>query len=198
MSAARIPPLRDGDWDGAVEQVLAPWRIPAGDGSPSRVPNIFATLARNPQLLAAWEPFAAEILLRGALPARDRELLVMRTAWNCRCSYIWSSHHSGHGPEAGLSEEEMARIPQGPAAAGWSDWDATLLRAADELHGAATIANDTWEPLAARYGESELIELAMLVGEYHLMAYALNSLAVPDEAGAVGLPAEPPPDTAVQ
>ena len=189
MAAARIPPLPEPEWDARVQQLLGPWRIdtPAGP----YVPNIFTTLARNPDLLAAWEPFAGEILLRGALPARDRELLVLRTAWNCAASYVWGQHAGNHGPAAGLSEAEIERVADGPAAPGWSDSEVTLLHAADELHAAATIAEATWRLLAERYGDRQLIELTMLVGEYHLMAFALNSLGVQDESGAAGLPAQP-------
>lgn len=188
MRAPRIPPLPPQDWDVTVSELLAPWQIdtPAGPC----VPNVFTTLARNPGLLAAWEPFAGEILLRGALPARDRELLVLRTAWNCRASYIWGQHAGNHGPASGMSEAEIARVADGPAEPGWSAWDATLLRAADELHADATLEQATWDALAGRYGERELIELTMLVGEYHLMAFALNSLGVQDEAGAGGLPGQ--------
>jgi 4-carboxymuconolactone decarboxylase len=189
MDAPRIPPLPPEHWSDAVRELLAPWAIetPAGP----YVPNIFTTLARNPQLLGAWEPFAGGILLHGVLPARDRELLVLRTAWNCEASYVWGQHAGSHGPQAGLGEAEIARIAEGPQAPGWSEFEAALLRAADELHERATIAEATWAQLAALYGERELIELTMLVGEYHLMAFTLNALGVADEDGAGGLPARP-------
>jgi len=59
MDAPRIPPLPQAQWSDSVRELLAPWAIdtPAGP----YVPNIFSTLARNPQLLAAWEPFAGAI-----------------------------------------------------------------------------------------------------------------------------------------
>jgi 4-carboxymuconolactone decarboxylase len=187
MSTPRIPPLPQEQWSDSVRELLARWAIetPAGP----YVPNIFTTLARNPQLLAAWEPFAGGILLHGALPARDRELLVLRTAWNCQASYVWGQHAGNHGPRAGLSEAAIARVVEGPQASGWSELEAALLRAADELHEGSTIAEATWAQLAESYGERELIELTMLVGEYHLMAFALNALGVADEDGASGLPA---------
>jgi 4-carboxymuconolactone decarboxylase len=56
--------------------------------------------------------------------------------------------------------------------------DATLLRAADELHTDARISDPTWKELAGRYDEAQLVELCMLVGQYHTVAFALNSLGV--------------------
>ena len=87
------------------------------------------------------------------------------------------------------SEAAIARVVEGPQASGWSEREAALLRAADELHEGSTIAEAPWAQLAESYGERELIELTMLVGEYHLMAFALNALGVADEDGASGLPA---------
>jgi alkylhydroperoxidase family enzyme len=187
MSAAgaggpRIPPLRDGGWDGEVEELLAPWRTADG------VPNPFATLARNPALLRAWAPFAKAILLEGTIAARERELLIMRTAVNCRCAYIWGSHATSHGPAAGLSDEEIARVAAGPDAGGWTRADAALLRAADQLHAGARISDEVWSALAAFLDERRLIELPMLVGEYHLMAFTFNALGVAPEAGFPPLP----------
>ena len=45
--------------------------------------------------------------------------------------------------------------------------------------------------LAARYDERQLIELPMLVGHYHLVAFTLNSLGVQLEPGLEGLPVDP-------
>ena len=58
-----------------------------------------------------------------------------------------------------------------------------LLTAADELHDQSRISDATWAALAARYDEKQLIELPILVGQYHLVAFALNSLGVQVEGG---------------
>ena len=187
VQTQRVPRLPEHEWEEyGVRDILNAWRMPEGEGT--SVPNVFATLARHPALLRAWEPFAGAILLRGAIPPRDREIAVLRTAFNCRAPYIWGSHVADHGPEAGVSEEEVARIAEGAGAPGWSVLEAALLRAVDELHANARIGDETWTQLAAHYDERQLIELPMLVGEYHLMAFTFNSLGVQPEAGFPPLP----------
>ena len=182
----RVGPLDEGNWAESVTELLAPWRQPRGDDA--RVPNAFATLARHPELLCAWEPFAGAILMHGAIPPRERELLIMRTAINCHSRYIWGSHSTDHGPRAGLSVDEVARIAIGADVSGWSELDAALLRAADGLHANAQISDEVWQTLAATFDERQLIELPMLVGEYHLMAFTFNALGVEPEAGFPPLP----------
>ena len=139
--------------------------------------NIFATIAHHPRLLKRWTALGGVLLLRGELDGRDRELLILRTAWNCRAHYEWT-HHLDFGRQVGLTDAETARITEGPDAPGWSDADAALLRAADELHQQSSIGDDTWSALAGRYRPDQLIEICMVVGQYHLVAFTLNSLGI--------------------
>jgi alkylhydroperoxidase family enzyme len=147
--------------------------------------NIFSTLVRAPGLFRRWLPFGGK-LLAGKLPARDREILILRTAWNCRAGYEWG-HHVVIGLESGLTREEIDRVPA-RSGTGWPAPDALLLLAADELHSEQRISDATWEGLSARYDTQQLIELPMLVGHYHLVAMTLNTLGVELEPGYEDLP----------
>src|SRR5690348_5413166 len=101
-------------------------------GRPPRpAPNLFLTLARHPVLLRDWLPLGSRLLLGGTLPPRDRELVILRTAWLCGCEYEWG-HHARIGTRAGLSEDEVAGV-RDPSAARWSGHDAAVLRATGEL-----------------------------------------------------------------
>lgn len=177
---ARIPPLSDDELDEQQRELLAGVRV---DGAPAS--NIFATLVRNPGLFRRWLPFGGK-LLAGKLPPRERELLILRTAVLCRADYEWGQH-TLIARSVGISDQEIERVRSGPEAAGWDAFDAVLMRAADELHEAARIGDDTWQALAERYDERQLIEVPMLVGHYHMVAFALNSLGVPLEPGVSGL-----------
>jgi 4-carboxymuconolactone decarboxylase len=65
-----------------------------------------------------------------------------------------------------------------------------LIQAVDELHDDGKIGDDTWAALADRYDERQLIELPMLVGHYHMLAFTLNTLGVELEPGLTGFAAE--------
>ena len=180
----RIPPLPEEERDDQARELLAQVGV-----RPSGASNIFTTLVRHPGLFRRWAPFGGK-LLAGKLPARDRELLILRTGWNCRAEYEWAQHVR-IARSVGVTNEEIVRVQAGPDAEGWSDEDATLLRAADELHDGATISDPTWDALAARYDERQMIEVPMVVGHYHLVAFTLNSLGVQveDDVAAEQTPA---------
>ena len=61
------------------------------------------------------------------------------------------------------------------------------MRLADELHTTADVADETWATLASAYDERQLIELPMLAGQYHLVAYVCNALRIaPDPSTPAG------------
>lgn len=141
--------------------------------------NIFTTLVRHPRLFKRWLPLGG-VLLSGSLPARDRELLILRTAHHTAAAYEWA-HHVAIAQRVGVDDAAVARIAQADVDNGWTADDAMLLRAADELHHTSTISDTTWQALADRYDTEQLIEIPMVVGQYHLVAFTLNALGVPLE-----------------
>jgi uncharacterized protein YceH (UPF0502 family) len=176
----RVAPLADDELDEQQAELLKGVLVPGA------TQNIFRTLARHPGLFRRWMPFGGK-LLNGKLPARERELAILRVGWLCSSEYEWGQHVP-IGKRAGLTDEEIARIPGGPSAEGWSELDATILRATDELHEDSCIGDATWARLTQEYDEKQLIELVMVVGHYHLVSMALNSFGVQREEGVVGLP----------
>lgn len=178
-SSPRLAPLRPDQQDDEARDLLSTLNVGGATAS-----NIFTTLVRHPGLFRRWLPFGGK-LLAGRLPARDRELLILRTGWRCRAEYEWGQH-ALLGKRSGLTDEDLDRIKQGPEAPGWDGFDAALVRAADELHDDGCITDSTWQVLSSRYDERQLIEVPMLVGHYHLVSFTLNSLGVQREPGVPG------------
>ena len=143
----------------------------------TRAPRIFTTLGRNRRLLRRWLWFAGALMPGGKLPREDTELVILRVAHNAGCEYEWS-HHERLGRRAGLTDEEVARVRQGPEAPGWSEWQALLLGAVDEMHADGRIGDEVWAGLSARLDEPRLIELCMLIGHYEMLAMTLNTLRI--------------------
>jgi len=177
----RIAPLAPEGRDPRTDELLRSLRFdPDGEDM-----NLFATLAHHPRLLKRWSAFGGLLLAGGTLPARDREVLILRTAANTGADYEWG-HHLALGRVAGLTDEEMVGFAS--AAFDGAPGDALLVRAADELHHDNVISDPTWAELAEAYDEQQLIEICMVVGQYHLVGYTLNSLRIQREADVEGLP----------
>ncbi|MGC1164560.1 MAG: carboxymuconolactone decarboxylase family protein [Solirubrobacterales bacterium] len=175
-SSARIRPgtRREIGWVNAgIVRVL-------GLATGGRPPNIFTTLARHHGLFRRWLWFAGALMPGGKLPRVDAELMILRVAHNTDCEYEWG-HHERLGKRAGLSAEEIAQVRLGSEAGGWSERQALLLHAADELHVDGRIGDELWAQLTRHLDEVHLIELCMLIGHYEMLAMTLNSLGVEPE-----------------
>ena len=121
------------------------------------------------------------------IPLREKEILILRTAWLSRGDYIWGRHYVT-GKEAGLTDGEIGKITEGPEASGWNDFDTTLLRAVDELHTSRFLSDATWNALAERYTEDQVREVVLIVGAYSQLAMFQNSLGAQLPPGFEGLP----------
>jgi alkylhydroperoxidase family enzyme len=172
----RLEPLPRDEWDEETRTLLG-----------ERTLNVFATLAHHPKLMKRWMVFGNHVLAKSTLAPRDRELLVLRTGWNCRAPYEWGQHVA-IARSIGIGDEEIARVAQGPDAPGWSAADALLLRAADELHTEQTLSDATYDELAARYDRHNLLDLVFTVGQYHLVSMALNAFRVERDDSVIGVP----------
>ncbi len=179
LTQPRVPPLPESEWNDETRELMEGLRR---DG---HVYNIFATLARNPQLLKRWLVFARHVLSKSTLPAREREIAILRMGWLCRAEYEWG-HHVAIGKQAGLNDDDIKRIAEGPDAAGLDPFEATLLRAVDELHAETFISDSTWHALAARYNIQQVLDFLFTAGQYKLVSMVLNSLGVQLEEGFGG------------
>ena len=181
----RVPPLCDDEPTGEIADILN--TLPPGADGPIGEYNVFRTLARHADLFKTWLPFGGYLLVGGTLPPTDRELMILRTAVRCRSSYEWGQHVR-ISERMGIDRETIDRVAEGPGAAGWTKHQSALLRAVDELHDDARISDKAWSALAQEYDETQMIELTMLVGQYHMVAFALNSLGVELDEGLESLP----------
>jgi len=139
--------------------------------------NLFKVLLNHPKLVRAWGRFGNYILNASTLPARERELAILRIGWLNQAPYEWEQHVLV-GRRAGLTDAEIDRITRGPNA-GWSRHEAALLQAADELFEHSVVSDETWKILSETYSPQQMMDLVFSIGQYNLVSWVLNSLGVP-------------------
>lgn len=149
---------------------------------------IFRTMASHPRLMKRFNVLGGFFLTRGELPARERELVVLHTAWRSGCVYEWAQHVS-IGGRSGLTDDEIERVARPELAGEWAAGDALLLRAADDVLDHADLSDATWASLRERWSEVQCVELVMLVGFYRMTAGFLNATGVQRDGDLPGWPA---------
>lgn len=179
----RILPVTEAEWTDDSRPVLA------ANSARGPVLNVFGTIARHPKLLKRWVVFANHVLNGSTLPARERELVILRTGFLCRSGYEWAQH-ALIGRAAGLTDEEIVRLTVGSSDDGWNGADRALLQATEQLVADHFISDGTWGALATVWGEQQLMDLVFAVGQYTLVSMALNTFGVQLEDTTERFPAD--------
>ncbi len=170
-----------GEWDERLIRLLE--RSPGGTTEPM---HIFTTLGRaDPELFRRWLGFGGA-LLAGRLPARLRELVILRTACRFDGRYEWAQHIE-LGAAQGVTPAELAALGGGLEAVGWSPLERAALEAVDETADGGAVSDATWDALAALLDAGELIELLMLIAHYLMLTTVLRSLRIELEPRAEAL-----------
>ena len=173
----RVRPLPESEWTDVHRSLVATyWH----DGP---VANYFRSFLNHPELVKGVMPFEQYILHGTALTPRQLELLILRTSWLSRNDYLWN-RHAASAHDAGLTREDLMRVARGPDASGWNPADATLLRAADELHVDANISDETWRALTRGLDTRKTMDAVFAVAEYTMLADTFASIGVPPDTPA--------------
>jgi 4-carboxymuconolactone decarboxylase len=177
LSKPRILPLEDAEMNDEHREALQPM-IQNG-----RVINIFRTLARAPKALTRFQQWGAYVLSRrNSLPAREREIVILRVGYLCKSGYEFTQH-TAIGLREGLTAAEIAAIKTGAGAANWTPAEAALIRAADELVGNHFVSDATWGALAKAFDQKQCMDVVFTVGQYTQVSMFLNTFGVQLEPG---------------
>jgi alkylhydroperoxidase family enzyme len=140
------------------------------------------TFGRYPKLSERWSPRQTFTNRGSKLQPHHRELLILRSGWNCRSEYEWAQHVGtvGRARDHGL---DPPRIAEGQQAAVWNDLERLLLQAADELYRDAVVSDRTWNALTPMLDTELLVSAIYTASDYRAISMSLNTYGVQLETG---------------
>lgn len=179
LAKPRIEPVADDKLTPDQAELMAPM-IKTG-----RVLNVFRTMIAAPKAAKGFFAWANYVLSRrNDLPAREREIVILRIGFLCKSGYEWTQH-TRIALNSGLSENEIARIKIGAGAAGWSAAEVALLKASDELHNDQFISDTTWSALRNNFTEKQCMDVVFTAGQYTQVSMFLNTFGVQLDPGQI-------------
>ncbi|MES2038341.1 MAG: carboxymuconolactone decarboxylase family protein [Pseudomonadota bacterium] len=177
MDKPRIAPMEppyDAEMDQAFSRIMPPGMPPL---------KLFRTQAHNKRVLLRM--FAGNLLDKGAVSLRERELVILRSCARCGSEYEWGVHVTLFAAKAGLSKDDIAAtLSDDPAQAALPVDEVLLLKAVDELHDHSTIADALWAKLEQHFSQAQLLEIISLTGSYHTVSFITNAAKVELESFA--------------
>lgn len=153
------------------------------DGDPG---PMVSALAQVPELLEVAMPFLGRTLAPSSIPARTKEIVILRTSVVQSCRYCTDSHTPA-ARDAGLTRDEVAALRELPvgsepdgatfaepgerALLGWID--------AVAAGGPGLVPQPAADRLAAVFEDYQVVELTLLVGTTMLLNRFCTSLQLP-------------------
>ncbi|BDB62585.1 MULTISPECIES: carboxymuconolactone decarboxylase family protein [Rhodococcus] len=171
---ALLSPLPAELWDEDVDAALK-GLMPRHMRNPEQAGTAMATLVHHPELTKAFLGFSVHLLFRSTLPARLRELVILRVAALHDCSYEREHHIEIARTEAGLTPDEIAAALDGSAE---DPFEQRLLDSVRELTETSRLSEETWTALSEHLTTKQLMDLIFTVGGYSLMAMAYNTFGI--------------------
>lgn len=159
-----MKPLPISAWDPSLQHVV--------DNMHGRPLNIHALMANHPRLLHAWWDLRMYLVNGGDLTQRHCELAILRIAVHTKSWYEWASHVV-RGIDSGLTFDEIQNVRSGDGE--WSDADATLLCAIDDIATSNCISEPTRTRLQKHFTDQQVLDIVLLHGMYQTLACLINT-----------------------
>jgi alkylhydroperoxidase family enzyme len=150
--------------------------------------NVFRMLLQNPTVAHAAEFLLGTLMNRNSIPARTRELIILRTGWRTGSEYEFCRHLL-RSRTLNMSDQEILGVRDPENCASYSAADRAVIRMADELHDRAEVSPETLAILQREFQPGQIVELIIAAGNWRMMAALFNTAKLPLDADiAAGWP----------
>ncbi len=182
----RMPPVTEEQISAEAQAFLERWTGGIFQGADSN--PVLLTFAHHPKLAEVFSPFNIHLLSTNTLPVKQRQIAIMRTAWICKATYMWSSHLNT-SVRCGLEPDMFDPIKVGAEDPYFTDFERAILLATEELVNHHEISEDNWNLLMAEWNDQQMLDFMFTVGCYAMVAGVMRSTGVQRDETLRGLAA---------
>ncbi len=191
---SKIPIVQPENWQGealdglnafpkATNFVLTQHRSGSGD---NRGLNLLGALAHYPAFAKAFLTFNNHVASNESLSVKERELIILRTAWLRKSEYEYVQHVV-LAQRVGIDPTEFKAIQEGDYRTTFDAKESLLLTAVDEMVGQTRISKDTHQQLTEHYSTHQIMDIVGCFACYETIAVLCNSFDIPMDPGVEGL-----------
>jgi alkylhydroperoxidase family enzyme len=177
--APRMKPVQPDEYTDETRAFFGQWTggfFKHADQNP-----VLRTFAHHPTLANAFSALNVHLLSANTLPVKQRQIAIMRTAWICDATYMWSSHLNT-SLMCGLSPDMYGPIQRGADDPYFSEFERVIIRATEELVQDHVVGDANWQALAVEWNEQQLLDFLFTVGCYVTVAGVMKSIGVQRDA----------------
>jgi uncharacterized peroxidase-related enzyme len=132
-----------------------------------KIANIWKLLAHTPLLLESFMPFYKNLMTKGSLDSKLRELAYVKTSLINGCAYC-AGPHKAAGLRAGLTEQQYQEMDSYPSSRSFSPLEKLVLGYSEELTRHVHVRNELLTDLKKYLTEAQIVELTLTIGVANL------------------------------
>jgi len=121
--------------------------------------------------------FGQSILTKQELDAHLRELAILRVAHLTGANYEWTQHVP-LAKETGVTDAQVEALPQGADSDAFNEVEKRVIRFTDEVTQDVKASAETFAALEKDLGPRQMVELALAIGFYGMVARVMESFEV--------------------
>ena len=109
-----------------------------------------------------------------SLPDKVQELAMLVTARELDCQHIWNAH-AGSARSAGVPDSLVDGLREKRELGGLAPDETAVVDYGRELFRHHHVSRGAYQAALEQFGERGLVELTLIMGNYSLLAYAINA-----------------------
>jgi 4-carboxymuconolactone decarboxylase len=109
-----------------------------------------------------------------SLPVKVQELAMLVTAREMDCQHIWNAH-AGSGRKAGLRADIVDALRDRKELVDLAPDEAAAVNYGREFFRTHHVSRGAFQAALEQFGQQGLVELTLLMGNYSLLAFAVNA-----------------------
>lgn len=169
---ARLKTLEKNEVDPIAQEMFQ-----KSEETTGKVLNLFKVLAHSPKICRDWNRMGATILLRGKLPAKLRQLAIVRVGELAKCRYELSAHRP-FGLSVGLTQEQIDDIGDWENSSNFDNDERAVLQYTDEVAQNIKASDEAFSGIQKIFSPREIVELTVAIGFYGMVVRTLETLQV--------------------
>lgn len=170
-----MPPVRQDELTDEMRAFLDKWTGGIFRGADSN--PVLLTFAHHPKLADLFSQFNIHLLSSNTLPVKQRQIAIMRVAWVCKATYMWSSHLNT-SVRCGLQPDMFRPIQVGAGDPYFTEFERVVIRATEELIDDRKVGAENWVVLMSEWNNQQMLDFLFTVGAYVTAAGVMRSTGV--------------------
>jgi uncharacterized peroxidase-related enzyme len=154
------------------------------------VPNMFRVMAHRPEIFTTMMAHFSAVLTTGTVPAKLKELIIVRTSQMNVTPYCLASH-TILAKGLGWTDDQLANLAVWPQRTDFTPSEKAALRLAETVtRDANSVSDEQFAELRSFFSEGEIVELLCAIGLFNYFNRFNNALRMEPTRPGEGGPGE--------